>query len=206
MVEKKLADKKPSDEYISIKRRTIHDEHGNEFEIEETDKLQIVELSQWDPDSKITEIDPIKKPKRKDSIVYFPPEGYQLIYDFLPEFKKIWNAIGALPGAFKDLNHNVENMKWATLQCFESHSDWKYLTKELLKNSYVWTWRGGHERPDFRGKLLVKIFELYLPSLIDEWNKKRQEEGQSKLNIKKTFIPGHIRLEKIAKELETDTS
>jgi hypothetical protein len=154
--------------------KKLRNKYGDEFKL-----VTIKDFTPWESPSDIKEKDPIRKP-RKDAKWNVPPEAYQLIYDFLPEFDRIWNAIRALPGSLKDSTD--KGIKWAAIQCFDNFSDWKYLTGELLKKPYVWDWRSGHERSDFRGKLLETLFGQHLPA----------------------FQPGYRTLEEIARSFKTD--
>jgi hypothetical protein len=110
-----------------------------------------------------------------------PPEAIQLVYDFLPEFKRLWNAIlavGPVTQLTKEQKINV------ALLCFDKHSDWKLLSRWILEKCPVWKWRGGQERNDFRGKLLKQIFDSKFPDAPNY---------------------GEKMFEKIAKDLEADT-
>ncbi len=91
-----------------------------------------------------------RKPPRS-----LPPEAYQLIYDFLPEFERLWKAIKTA-GSVTRLTK--EQKKQAALLCFNAHSDWKLLSRRTLDRP-VWKWREGQEKGDFRGKLLKQIFD-----------------------------------------------
>ena len=95
-----------------------------------------------------------------------PPEVFQLIYDVQPEFKRIWNAVKALPGS---VSRNIlKQQKEAALTCFDAHSDWKHIPRRALESPHPWKgWRGGHEKETFRGKLLQEILAVHFSDLPD---------------------------------------
>ena len=133
------------------------------YEVEETeiigpkgDKLKLVVESGQRP-SFLKEIE--LKP-------YPSPEALQLIYDVLPEFKRIWNAVKALPGSVS--SNRMKYQKEAALMCYDAHSDWKYISRQALASPVPWKgWRGGQEKGTFRGKLLQEIICVKLPDLPD---------------------------------------
>lgn len=91
-----------------------------------------------------------------------PAEAYEFILNFLPEFEKIWKAVKTLGSVSST---STEQQRQAALTCFDAHPDWKYLNRKSLKARYPWQWRGGHEKGDFRGRLLQELFDDRFPEL-----------------------------------------
>lgn len=108
------------------------------------------------------------------------PEVYQFIYDFLPEFDRIWKAVKALPGSLS--RNERKNQKQAALQCFDTHKRprWRCVTRTALESGAPWLkWREGEEKGDFRGKLLQKlVYEHFWDLPIYGWELLEKVAGE----------------------------
>jgi len=113
-----------------------------------------------------------RKPPLKDIKFprYLSTKAMEFIFNFLPEFEIIWNAIKAsevpVIGTSIDGRNKavIDSRKEAVLSSFDHNHDWECLDRRTLETRRPYTnWRERHEKEDFRGKLLYEFFDVRFP-------------------------------------------
>lgn len=111
---------------------------------------------------------------------YLTTEAYQAIMDALPEIKRLWKAILALPRPI--YAGKKDEWKAAALECYGAHSDWKLITESMLKQKLLWDKISQrHEKRDFFGGLLKEVLAQQAPNL------KREFDATTLYDVAKKF-------------------